>query len=204
MKWSETARRIPALRGRGRNPLYAAASVFASATTTPARRRAKHPPGAARRAEGRGGGIKRGHDRLVRRREGRNSRPCDDSGSLPLEAALCNCRRTLRQASFPISAPSFSVARSRSRIVIWTELAPRAAVIRQRSLFVVVASHRGRAVLHLHRNHLKSTRALAIIGDRSLAPRRPLTKIRCKKLRIQKLCAALLAKTTICTPTNLP
>jgi hypothetical protein len=65
------------------------ASVFASATTTPARRRAKHPPGAARRAEGRGGGIKRGHDRLIRRREGRNSKPSRLSpGSLPLEAAL--------------------------------------------------------------------------------------------------------------------
>jgi hypothetical protein len=69
--------------------------LFRSADTHPAAY-------AARRAEGRRGWRQdqpRGHDRLVRRREGRNSKPRDDPGSLPLEAALCNCRRILRQAS---------------------------------------------------------------------------------------------------------
>ena len=67
-----------------------------------ARQRAKHPADAARRAEGRRCWRQdqpRGHDRLVRRREGRNSKPRDYPGSLPLEAALRNCRRILRQAS---------------------------------------------------------------------------------------------------------
>ena len=35
---------------------------------------------------------------VVRRHEGRNSKPRDYPGSLPLEAALRNCRRILRQS----------------------------------------------------------------------------------------------------------
>ena len=64
--------------------------------------RGEHPAGAARRAESRRCWRQdqpRGHDRLVRRREGRNSKPRDYPGSLPLEATLRNCRRILRQSS---------------------------------------------------------------------------------------------------------
>ena len=91
-RWSvprrrRTARRSPTMRLSGRGAVV------------PAR---QHPAGAARRAESRRCWRQdqpRGHDRLVRRREGRNSKPRDYPGSLPLEAALRNCRRILRQAS---------------------------------------------------------------------------------------------------------
>jgi len=78
---------------------HAAASVVTLAATTPSSgagsRRA-----AARRAEDRRlmAAILHGHDRLVRRREGRNSKPRDYPGSLPLEAAIRNCQRILRQS----------------------------------------------------------------------------------------------------------